>query len=81
MTKTPLPKVGDKVAGTYFGVPFAGTVTIARLHTINPAIFITHVDLDTPVTVFDSERAAICIDVATDTLTDPENGLALEVVA
>jgi len=56
------PEVGDRVTGTYFGVPYTGTVRISRPHTINYRIWITHVDTDEPITVYGRERSGFAIE-------------------
>jgi hypothetical protein len=42
---------GTRVAGTYLGTPFTGTVRSHRGHTINWQVFMTHVDLDAPIDI------------------------------
>ena len=41
--------VGDHVEGSYMGTTFTGTVRLHRQHTINYKVFLTHVDLDSPI--------------------------------
>lgn len=57
---TDIPKIGDRVTGTYFRVPYTGTVEHRRPHTMNDDI-VWHVILDEPITVFDDERRRIAL--------------------
>jgi hypothetical protein len=50
---------GDKVRGSYMGVPYAGVITELRAHTMNHRITLFTIDLDQPITVFGSERDSI----------------------
>jgi hypothetical protein len=54
---------GQKVSGSYFGVPFTGVVEHARPHTLAHHLDVVHVILDTPITVYGLERAAIAMHV------------------
>lgn len=54
---------GDRVAGTYFGHPFTGTVESRRLSTTMMDRCLVFVELDTPIVVFDLARRGICCDV------------------
>jgi len=51
--------VTDKVRGTYLGIPFIGTITAMRQHTMNHRITLFTVDVEQPFTLFNEERASI----------------------
>jgi hypothetical protein len=57
-TTTRLLETGDRVQGTYFGVPFSGEVTIC-LYSWGGGCDSIHVKLDEPIMVNDVERTLI----------------------
>jgi len=71
-----IPRAGDQVHGAYYGVPFTGTVTHGRPHTMNAGEIVYQVSLTTPVVVYGMEREAISITVDPFSSRDPERWLA-----
>jgi hypothetical protein len=59
---SPEPTTGARATGTYFGVPFTGTIGIARRNTMNWASRITHIKLDEPTEINGSLRDGICLE-------------------
>lgn len=51
--------IGDKVAGNYMGIPFAGVVSAVHPHTINHDVALFDVDLDEPIEVFGTQRVHV----------------------
>ena len=81
-TQNPTPSVynihpGDHVTGRYMGVPFTGTVTISRGHTINWNLYIIHVELDTPTDILGIVRTGISLDVNLNGIGDYDCDVAL----
>ncbi len=64
---------GNKVAGTYFGIPYTGTVESTRPHSMRHDVQVTFIELDTPIVVYGDERHRIAIEA--DCMTgDPAIG-------
>jgi hypothetical protein len=57
--------VGTRVEGTYVDVPFAGTVSASRWHTISDYLLVT-VELDTPTEINGSVRDRVMVSVGAD---------------
>ncbi len=66
-----LPEIGGKVKGVYHGVPFAGTLRIARFHGYCGDL-IVHVDTDGPFVVYGVERDGLSMQIGPD--SDPRLG-------
>lgn len=58
---------GDKVQGTYYGVPFSGTVQTERRHSINWNQHCYQIALDAPLTVLGATRDALALTVDLNT--------------
>jgi hypothetical protein len=54
--------VGEKVKGVYHGQPYTGVVSYARPHTMNQS-YKHHIDLDSPITVYSTERDRIIVSI------------------
>ena len=62
-TATNITAKGTKVTGTYMAVPFEGTVTEARWHTISCETLQVHVELSSPIEVYGSTRTSVLVSV------------------
>ena len=61
-----LYKNGDKIEGIYHGVPYNGTVRIARRHTVRHDLTELTVDLSHSVTVYGTDRTTIIVSILDD---------------
>lgn len=62
MKRTPAElNPGDRIAGTYCGARFIGSVIKSRQHTENRAVTLLDIELDSPIEVFGQTRESIHI--------------------
>jgi hypothetical protein len=64
---------GDRVSGTYMGVPFTGTVTDARFHTMNYETVMVFVRPFDPVTLPDGYHNPVRTSVLVHVYADGSN--------